>query len=813
MIIRSIQTLLVIIMALSGPLMAFSKTGNIINSYRDIRTQSNNRGKVERNLGIVKSTDDENSYLIPVDDYTDNPTLNCTLRAAIDAYNNGESDRCTTIIPTGSPLRTTMLLNPGVYSVCINDHTINRAAEDNSVNDLDIVYSSSTLTNDLVIRNADPSNGDVIIDRGGGKEAGENGSDEICDSTFTPNGYNRVMELKGQGSASNLNVTFEGVVLRDGKGAFLSNSGNTYGGGNLKIDRANVDGDLSVIRGDVVYSGDIEQLRGGGVDVSWGSFSGNNLEDNTLTRDNSNAYVFGGGLSAFFSTIQVNRIANNSILSTGSGNEIARGGGARVLRGSITVSDEVINNRIGTETNPYSGLATGGGVAILSGNGISSLSQVNSNQLFSNNYSSGGGIYVYNTADEVTISNAQNNSSKGGSAGGGAVTILSSSDVILKEYFHHNISEALVEFSRGGAVHSFGSNITFNNLNLQHNQSLAITSARGGAVYAEGGSVKVTSSIINNNTAEASGYAYGGGLSLKDSELVLNDSVVHLHKYLNQLSNNQVTTTGSPGQAYGGAIYSSNSPLNLNHFHMMYNQVRGTNAFGGGIALVNVGDNSILKQNDGYENVKGIAYNTVYGDEVRGGGIYAFNSDLDLSSVHDRFHILNNKIYATNADSATETHSAYGGGISIRNSSLTGSPVVLGNLAYANRSDVSNYAFGGGIHFINTSSELKNLNINKKVVGNRVYALSLGTGFSEGRGGGIMVEGEHVDVEIADFIGTNNLASGWDLALGGGLDTASLNMASSGTGCTMGSNVSPTENYIQLAGGSWVESAVNGVCD
>lgn len=300
-----------------------------------------------------------------------------------------------------------------------------------------------------------------------------------------------------------------------------------------------------------------------------------------------------------------------------------------------------------------------------------------------------------------------------------------------------------------------------------------------------------------SNTATP-GDGFGGAIFSVGPALTIRDSTI-AHNTINS------------GTSYGGAISNANGTLVITNSQITDNIVKASGQQSGGGAIVSVGGRIIIvgstisgnKVTGGQKISSGggidsgsdtitltntiIADNSVSSDggSAVGGGISAYKSKIML--VGSRI---------TNNSASSPQHNGYGGGIYALDSvfALTNS-TISGNTVAANA------AFGGGVASANDVSGGTNgideLTLTNTIVSNN----SARSTQQESIGGGILVQGM---LTIAGSAITNNAVTSDKLsATGGGIgDVGTLTIS----GSTVAGNTANASNNVARGGGIFINN-------
>lgn len=323
---------------------------------------------------------------------------------------------------------------------------------------------------------------------------------------------------------------------------------------------------------------------------------------NTATYDGGGFYSYAGGSNR---TTMTNVIFLNNKATNGYG-------GGLFARSNVTVT--LFNATLAGNQVKHNGSGMWAQDATI---------QINSGSVTDNkvdgtdNFSSGGGLYITGTS-KLTLNNVQADRNRIGYQG------------------------------HGGGLHLYGSTATLNNVTLNNNK--ASNAAQGGGLYLEHGSATINGLTANDNTGLYSGggielqnatlnlanatlnrnaaSAVGGGIRAFNSTVTLNNVVVNDHNsgasdgvgidcYNCQGNWQDVTVSGNVGIRFGGGLHAYRSTLTIQRSTFAGNASHD----GGGI----YNDNSTLQ----LINV------TVSGNQatINGGGIFNNSGTIDPSVI------------------------------------------------------------------------------------------------------------------------------------------------------------------------------------
>ena len=418
---------------------------------------------------------------------------------------------------------------------------------------------------------------------------------------FSATGTNRVMTI-GQNNASNtINVTFDGINIRNGSTDF---------GGGLYINN-----NANVVFANGTLSGNTATTAGGAVYVNGGSFAifGGSVSYNNANEAGAGVYVASGNFT-------VNDTSNSefydvSAKTTFSGN-------------SIVNADYELNEFNYLRYQNSFGNARGGAVHVSSGSSSINAATFSSNRV-SGWFSQGAGLYVDTATVTVSNSTFQYNSSLGDTA--------SSYDV-----------------SGAGIYVNFEGTVTLNDSTIYNNTAsstaggvVSVEDAGGAGLYADGmltvnnSTISYNSIVINSQVGPRTGgnglgpRMGGAGIGGLSGNVTVNDSVI----YRNMITIDGLIDPGVDMLGIGGAgIGMNGGNLNITDTEITYNLIdsnAGAIGIGGGIGTRgNLTLTDSLVSYNGRGTYDGVEYDGV----ANGGGIYALGGTVTIRNSNIRYN-------------------------------------------------------------------------------------------------------------------------------------------------------------------------------
>ncbi|MCC5943758.1 MAG: hypothetical protein JJT94_02400, partial [Bernardetiaceae bacterium] len=479
------------------------------------------------------------------------------------------------------------------------------------------------------------------------------------------------------------------------------------------------------------------QNRGGGLAIisytnSIVNFSDNIVHDNVLTAPIS----FGAGIyfdnrsGGALHTIRDNLFYNNSV---------GQGGGGMYINSGLFLTEQ--GDYVVERNVLYNNVARFGGAIRVESRGLSEM-LFQDNQIYDNiGIEYGGGIMTRNNygASQTFINNdIYNNSCTSNQASGGGVYAwnIANGDSCTYVFTNNRIHDNNAGnpganlLARGGGV--WGQNSNGGSFVFTDNEVYNNTASNGGggmilATYTNGIST-VSNNAFYNNTAP-NGNGLGGGLRLDAYSGGLNFFLN------NEIYDNTANNFGGGVHATSGNNGALPGTNNFENNNIYNNSTTSNSGRGGGIyALSQDLGIHIYTNNNIYDN-------STY---VEGGGIYAYNNNLNAASGTQTYtgnNIYNNSVSGSNTSS--------GGGMYVRNVWAGGLFNVSNNTIYDN-TVTGNAATGGGISAIDSHNGNVQNYTNNTVYNNTVSGTS-------GRGGGIYASGSNAtQTFIANSIYNNS---------------------------------------------------------
>jgi fibronectin-binding autotransporter adhesin len=319
----------------------------------------------------------------------------------------------------------------------------------------------------------------VAYGNGGGVNIAAGSYGEVWGSTFVGN------DTSGSGTRGGALVNLGDVDLRDSR--FTANA-SYYGGaianyGAMELRRTSLDLNAAAYGAGIYNIGRID--------------TGTNL---TFT---GNVAAWNGG--GFYGGAPVtNRAAFTDVVFTGNSAVNGHGGGL-YAQGNVTVT---LHNASVTDSN-----VKHNGAGLYAKDSVIKITQssISGNRVDgTDDYSSGGGIYITGTA-KLTLSDSQVNDNRIGFLGaGGGVHVYGGSATLHNVTANGNRSTGA---AKGGGLYLENTSAAISGLAASGNTGVSF----GGGVYARGGLVTIEGGEIRNNAASG----YGGGIYMLDGMLTL----------------------------------------------------------------------------------------------------------------------------------------------------------------------------------------------------------------------------------------------------------------------------------------------------
>ncbi|MCP4176604.1 MAG: hypothetical protein GY756_02460 [bacterium] len=378
------------------------------------------------------------------------------------------------------------------------------------------------------------------------------------------------------GNASFTNVTISGNVSPDfGGGVFIYGGSSTF---NTCI----IDGNSSEDDGAGVH---IRQ-------ASTPTFTNCTVSNNTITGNN-----YGGGF-------YLRETANPTISSCNINRNTSYGYGGGIYSNSTAWTNAVSSNTISSNT-AYNGNARGGGIYLdnsapdITNNTISN--NIASTNTDNNDRGHGGGIYLNGNDLSPTISGntitgniarTEGNGLRCG-RGGGIYCNQSLPTISNNPNISNNIAQTLgtgAQCGDGGGIYLYLSLLnTIDNNNISNNQAQRY----GGGIYMYRSDPNLTSNTIDGNIVNAyqNNTGYGGGICIYDDTGTGTSPTLTS----NTISNNQANDNGFATSGYGGGVFMENA-VDPN---FVTNTINNNSASqrGGGVYFRDGGTNPVFHRN------------------------------------------------------------------------------------------------------------------------------------------------------------------------------------------------------------------------
>ncbi len=463
-----------------------------------------------------------------------------TIQCMIDAADPGD----TVVVPAGLHVESLNLTKPVSLTGVSSATVVVQAPASNRVMYID----GSDITNDVLISGMTFTGGNVT-GNGGGIYITNGAQPRFEDVIISGN----TARYRGGGiymDSVSASLFIDGSVITGNETTY--NDTNARGGGIYLVGAGNV-----LVVTDSTISDNTAEQYGGAVfyDSPTGlgsiSITDSDISDNEATR------VHGGGIYAARAAITV----TNSTISGNQAPSADRAGGGIHLRGagsSLTVDSSTFSNNVASRQ--------GGAIYAYDDNiqiRILNGSVFTGNETTEDdNYSQGGGIYLYGTGTELAI----------------ADSVLSS-----------NVSERY-----GGAIYVYAGNdtsqVSLSNTEIIDNEA---TDLQGGGAYIYRATTRIENSLISGNTANGSG-ADGGGLYLSYTPAVISNTTVYsnsasddgggIYGYYGSLTLVQSTVANNRTGDDGGGIYQYYGSLMLANSTVSGNSTTvSTDGDGGGV--------------------------------------------------------------------------------------------------------------------------------------------------------------------------------------------------------------------------------------
>ena len=304
------------------------------------------------------------------------------------------------------------------------------------------------------------------------------------------------------------------------------------------------------------------------------------------------------------------------------------------------------------------GSGQGGGVDVYSDAQVS----LDNTDVFNNHGSYGGGIYV-NTGAVVTIDNDSD-------IRGNTATVYGGGARVLGEFFGYDNASDIYENCApdGGGFHVPGGSLYLNNADVYLNQA-ADASGKGGGIYVTSG---------GNITLTNSAYVYYLNVAYDGAGIYADDATVYLRGATTTIRDNVATNNG------GGVYLTNDSTLRSAGARIGQpgSEIANQAVRGAGIYAI-----ASTVTFDGGSIINNIA-------STAGGGIYASNSEIDLTDA---------TVGGTGAYEANQLTAAWASGSGLYLTDAT--QATLSNTVVAsNTFQSTGLVIGGGAYVLNDST-------------------------------------------------------------------------------------------------------------
>jgi hypothetical protein len=475
---------------------------------------------------------------------TSAPETDCTLRSAIDAFNNADSDM-TIDLPDPSTLTPAQAF----YNVDSNNGDLTIGSNAGNPNTLTISYTGTIATNGVIQA-----------------DKGTDPSTEI-----------NVFQVDGDTTAIISGVT-SGVTIQDGDNA-AGDGGGILNEGNLQLSDSAVTGNSTL-------------ANGGGISQEQSSIEGSPAPTMTLTSDtiSNNSAGGGGGIYADVGTTTLDGTNVNDANTASQG-----GGGITVVGQSESATSVTVEDSSSIDGNTANG--NGGGIDILGSNNLNTVVDVENSTVSSNSVGdedSGAGI-SQDVASTLTVSNTTI-SDNGPSAGanvdieGGGVSLQGAG---ADDTFTDDTIDGNNRAFNGAGVYISDGDPTFSGGTISGNTA----TSQGGGVYIEDGTNSFIDETIENNDAgvAATDNGDGGGILAASGTNTFTDDTVN--------DNDAIWVNGDTG--YGGGLDVTGGTVTVTGGSLDSNSAYGgggLSIFGGTIAV----SQADISSNDVTEGAGGV---------------------------------------------------------------------------------------------------------------------------------------------------------------------------------------------------------------
>ncbi len=286
---------------------------------------------------------------------------------------------------------------------------------------------------------------------------------------------------------------------------------------------------------------------------------------------------------------------------------------------------------------------------------------------------------------------------------------------------------------------SYNGKLNIENSVIENNRINSSAKNSGGAIYnkVKSGDFTVSDSYITGNGIETSvsGGTVSGGAIYNYTSRNETGTFNITDSYI---TNNNIMAENTIN-AYGGAVYSENSIVNIDGSYFGNNSVNGYNTSGGALYIEGANKSHVVN-NSVFDNNRLIASNT-----GGGGAIYANNGNLSI----------NNSLFSSNKIEVTKGYPNHGGAVS----KLYGDNFTVINSVFENNSiDAENAGriYGGAVY----AGAKENIFENSVFKGNGAHNQTTSSGIDV-TGGAVFLYGNTLKVSGSEFDSNSATSNQW----------------------------------------------------
>ena len=537
----------------------------------------------------------------------------CTLRSAIDAFNNGTDGVTNVTIDLPDP--STLTPAQDFYNVDSNNQDLTIGSGAGNPNTLTITYTGTNVANGVILADegTDPGtdinvfevdgfttaiiSGVTIKDGdntgGGGGGILNEGDLQLSNSTVTAN----TTTESGGGIAQEQSTLEESPApaMTLTSDTISDNAATGGDGGGVYAAAGTVAISGGTIGGTGVIDGNSASDNGGGLALEQGQGTVTGVTIGGTSSAEGNTAIDGGG-------VYVAETDPSFSGDTISDNTADSGGGVFVESGTNTFTDETITGNTATD-DQGGGVYTHGGTNTFTGGSISSN--------VADDDGEGGGVYIDDGTNSFSGQSVTDNQATDAAGEGGGFYVLQGTNTFTDETVNDNTA---TDDGEGGGFYIDDGNNTFSDNTVNGNQ--ATGDGFGGGFYIDDGTNTFSGDTTDSNTA----VEWGGGVYIDDGTNSFTDETIE-----NNTAGVAATDNGSGGGIYVEDGTNTFTDATVNDNNAIW--VSGDEAYGGGLFVS--GETTVTFTGGSLDS------NNAYG----GGGFAIFSgtinvSQADISSNH-----------------------------------------------------------------------------------------------------------------------------------------------------------------------------------